>query len=220
METKKTTLDEFLGMHIEALYTSKSNNVKTGNIPQQFIGANREDSKLSCKGCPLLEKVCYAQNGTEAYFGHNSVIRANNKGKDYSLQNALDNRAKSAKYFRLGAIGDPSAVKDVIKVGEKIREEGLGVLSYTHFWNSRGEFLKGHAMASCDTWEEAEEATNRGWRATVHVDELKEKQGKTETGKRFTLCPAQRTENKIKCNDCGLCDAKLKAAEIIVFLNH
>jgi len=216
---------------MKALYTSKSNNVKTGNIPQQFIGETRELSKESCSGCPLLkpkinengepeEIPCYAQNGTEGYFGHNSVIRANKNGKDYTLDNALKNRAKTAKYVRLGSIGDPSAVEDVLEVGQTIREEGLGVLSYTHFWDSRGEFLKGEAMASCDTWEEAEEATNRGWRATVHVDKLEQKQGKTETGKRFTLCPAQRTDNRIKCNDCGLCDAKRDAAEIIVFLNH
>ena len=205
---------------MKALYTAKSNNVKTGNIPQQFIGETRELSKESCSGCPLLEKVCYAQNGTEAYFGHNSVIRANKKGKDYTLGNALKNRAKTAKYVRLGSIGDPSAVEDILEVGQTIREEGLGVLSYTHFWDSRGKFLKGEAMASCDTWEEAEQATNDGWRATVHVEALEQKQGKTETGKRFTLCPAQRTDNRIKCNDCGLCDAKRDAAEIIVFLNH
>lgn len=205
---------------MKALYTAKSDNVKTGNIPQQFVGETRELSKESCTGCPLLEKVCYAQNGTEAYFGHNSVIRTDKKGKDHSLKYALDHRAKSAKYFRLGAIGDPSAIEDILVIGEKIREYGLGVLSYTHFWNNRGEFLKGEAMASCDTWEEAEDATNKRWRATIHVDELPVKQGKTEQGKRYTLCPAQRTDNRIKCNDCGLCDAKLDAAEIIVFLNH
>jgi len=207
----------------EALYVAQSGNRKTGDIPQQFIGATRQDSLESCGGCPLLEQVCFAQNGTEAW-AHGQIIRALARGKDYSLAQALEYRDKDAAYVRFGAIGDPSALEPAQYFADEhaCREAGLGVISYTHFWKSsgprsRGRHLKGHAMASCDTWQEAQTAVNRGWRATVHVKRLHALQGKTTQGARFTLCPAQRTHNRIQCNDCGLCDATKRAAEIIVF---
>ena len=71
----------------------------------------------------------------------------------------------------------------------------------------------------CDTWDEAEEAVARGWRATVHVEGLNVLQGKTAHGTRYTLCPAQR-EKAVACDDCGLCDGTRKAVPIIVFLNR
>lgn len=203
-------------------YVARSCNQKTGDIPQQFVGATRDESRATCQGCPLLDTICYAQNGTEAYFGHRQIIKTAATGKDYSIEQALKKRNKRSKYVRFGAIGDPSAIEPetYTKHERMVRESGMGLLSYTHFWKSRGQHLKGRAMASCDTWEEAEEATDQGWRAAVHVPALDKPQGKTASGKRYTLCPAQRTRNRIQCNDCGLCDATKQAAEIIVFLNH
>ena len=58
------------------LYTSQSENRKTGNIPQQYIGTSREESRDSCRGCPLLERVCYAQNGTVGHFGHPNMLKS------------------------------------------------------------------------------------------------------------------------------------------------
>lgn len=37
------------------LWISNTDNSKTGDIPTLFIGATRQESRESCKGCPLLE---------------------------------------------------------------------------------------------------------------------------------------------------------------------
>lgn len=208
-------------MPVQAYYTARSSNRKTGDIPQQFVGLTREESKASCAGCPLLASQCYAQNGTEL-FAHSSVIRAADRGRNYSLTAALAGRRRDARYVRFGAIGDPSALGAAAyrQDEQMVRAAGLGVLSYTHFWQTKGWWLKGRAMASCDTWEEVELATSPGWRAAVHVPSLDAPVGKTASGKTYALCPAQKTNLRVQCNACGMCDATHKGPEVIVFLDH
>ena len=222
------------------LYVSKSKNRKTGNIIQQCIGKSRDESKKTCQGCPLLLKkaekakedkgqaVCYSQWGSEGW-AHTIMLKAKDKGKDYSLQTALDNRSRDSKYVRFGVIGDASGIdpKTLARDEQIVRDAGLGVLNYTHFWKVRGQektpkgaHLKGHAMASADTWEDAKQAVNEGWRVFLHLNKIEKLQGKTAEGYSFTKCPAQRTNNKITCNMCGLCDGIKKAVDIIIVNNH
>ena len=222
------------------LYVSKSKNRKTGNIIQQFIGKTRDESKATCDSCPLLvmkgdkaegdkdQTSCYSQYGSEGW-AHTIMIKAKERGKDYSLKNALANRSSDSKYVRFGVIGDASGINPkVIARDEKmVRDAGLGVLNYTHFWKIRsnektpkGAHLKGRAMASVDSWADAKRAVQEGWRAFLHVPKIDKLQGKTEDGHSFTKCPAQRTDNKITCNNCGLCDATKKAVDIILVDDH
>lgn len=241
------------GQEVKALYTPTSKNAKTGNIPQSYIGTTCDETNASCEGCPLrIKKVsedskragkskvqrfgmgCYAWGGT-AVWGLKNMQKAYARGKEYSIDTAIAKSIRSAKYLRQAVIGDPSAVnRDTYFSDEaKARNAGLGVLSYTHFWQTRGAWLKGFAMASCDTVADAEKAVSEGWRAAVHVPEMKDisgdnarLQGKTASGASFTLCPNQRADkadargNTPQCNDCGLCDATKKAVDIVVFLDH
>lgn len=205
---------------MQSLWTSRSANRKTGDIPQQFIGSTREESKASCTGCPLLaDRTCYSHFGTEAW-GHTTMIKASSRGKDYSLETALAQRAVSAKYVRMGAIGDPASTP-VKTITRKVRKLGLGVLCYTHFWATRGKGLKGLAMASCDTWAQVKTAVRSGWRAAIHVEpawlETHGTHGKLD-GIRFTQCPNQT--HGVQCNECGLCDAARPVVDVIVFQNH
>jgi len=226
------------------LYTPTSSNRKTGNIPQQWVGSTYEQTRQSCAGCPLLihakadksasnkraqkfGQACYAHYGF-ARMGFMSLLKRNAEGRgDYSLDFALQNRNVDAKYVRFGAIGDPSAINDTtLKAQEKkIRKLGLGILSYTHFWKDRGKHLKGRALASCDNWQDVEQATKEGWRAAIHVDarELEllgvmQTSGATLAGARWSRCPAEL--KKASCNTCGLCDATRQVVDIIVFTNH
>lgn len=215
------------------LYSARSKNAKTGNIPQQTVGTTLDETRDSCHGCPLLDAGCYAHGGT-VYWGLASLHKAFKRGKDYSLKAALAGRHKAAKWFRFGMIGDPSRAVGVIADEETIRGEGLGVISYTHHWQTDGAYLKGHAMASCDNLDDTIKATNDGWRATVHLsdEEIEKigKQGKLENGASFTMCPAQRKKEvridakgkrknfyPVQCNDCGLCDASRDVVNVILF---
>jgi len=209
-------------MHV--YYVGQSSNRKTGNIPQQFIGGTRKESMKTCEGCKLLaSKVCYAQFGTES-IAHGSVRRASARGKDYTLQTALDNRSTHARYFRFGTIGDPSGIPDrILRKAERVaRNSGLRVLNYTHFWATRGKHLLGRAMASCDTFKDAWKAVHQGWRATVVVSQnFIDKHGTKGVyrGKRWALCPYQ--SHGTQCNDCGLCDgSRSELLPIIVFKEH
>jgi hypothetical protein len=232
---------------IKLYYTARSDNSKTGDIPQQWIGADHDESKRSCVDtdgtpCPLLAKICYAQNGTVGHLGFGRVISTSRKDAGrYALRSALNRRSLKARFVRFGSIGDPSAIAVRLYTYHynMVRKVGLGVLSYTHFWKTKGSRLKGKALASCDTMEDAKAAVDAGWRATIHLDDASPPQGKTKDGYSYTVCPAQRgyeylgkRENRrknpvydsryagITCNDCGLCDPERKGLDIVVFMNH
>lgn len=223
-------------------YTARSLNDKTGNIPTQWIGKNQEESMSTCQGCPLLEsKLCYSQYGTVGRFGLRAISKAAETGKNYTIEAALCDRHPRARYVRFGSIGDPAAIpaETYNRHVAMVRSHGLGVLSYTHFWRTRGRHLKGKALASCDSLEDAEAAVNEGWRATLHVKTMPQAQGVTEGGHNYTLCPAQRGYKQLgpkqrrrdnphydpkysgmTCNSCGLCDPSRKGLDIVIFEEH
>lgn len=228
-----------IGLREDSLfYVDKSSNRKTDNIPQQVIGVDKEESHFTCHGCLLFEETtCYSQFGTPAIGFSQTRRAALERGKDKSFEYALENRAKDAKMFRMGAIGDPGSIaEDVyLKHDQAARDEGLGVLSYTHQWHwQHAEFLKGKALASCDNWKDVVDSTSEGWRAAMHVDEneeifngktIKEAPQGNVDGINYFLCPAQRKEHlggrEAFCNDCGLCDGEKKSnVDAIIFIQH
>jgi len=220
------------------LYVERSNNKKTDDMPQQIIGATKEESIGTCQGCPLWkDRTCYSQCGISA-IGFNETRKAVARGKDKSVRNALKRRNKRARYGRFGSIGDPGSIAEDVYFDHdtQFRAEGLGVLSYTHQWHwQHASFLKGKALASCDNWKDVVDSTNDGWRAAIHVDKdknaifngktiLEAPQGEID-GKKYFLCPAQRKEflggREAFCNDCGLCDGEKKTnVDAIVFIQH
>ena len=100
--------------------------------------------------------VCYSQFGTPALgFSGGMVPRAKRVPEEYTLEYALTNRLRRAKYVRFGAIGNlwPAIPKrKIVSDVEKVRAEGLGVLMYDHrAWKVKpGQWMKDYAMASCD----------------------------------------------------------------------
>jgi hypothetical protein len=170
----------------------------------------------------LLDNGCYAHRARIAW-GHANVIRST---KARSIEAALRASIRSARYIRFGTIGDPSAI-DPNLYDEHMRlarSYGLGVLSYTHLWRTRGRWLRGKALASCDSMHDVYYAIKAGWRAAVHLPKshpvIQARDGKTKYGATFKLCPAERERCKITCNDCGLCDPTRQAVDIIVFKNR
>lgn len=215
-------------------YIPKSQNEKTGRTVSQFIGASREESEQTCRICPLWkENTCYAQDGSPQ-MGHSSVLRVVRNGEDRSIEHALIHKHKTAKYARFGSIGDPGSIAPEVYQDheQQTRGAGLGVISYTHQWYlPHAQFLKGHALASADNMKDVVDSVAAGWRSAVHVDpdaplfdgkSIAEKpQGVMNNGIKYFLCPAQRTENKVTCNDCGLCDGtKPMKYNTIVFVEH
>lgn len=206
-----------------AMWTGTTKNTKTGDVPTLWVGSTREESKASCKGCPLLDSGdCYAQFGTPS-IGHGSMIRAARKGKRYTLKAALQTSKRSAKMARFGAIGDPAALpmQYLRKAIKAVRSVGLDPVGYTHHWRSKPE-LAGVFMASCDSLEDCDNAIAMGYRAAVVLPWDHKGKFTTPQGAKGIVCPAMAAEEKgksVTCNDCRLCDGS-KSGPVIGFPNH
>lgn len=208
---------------VSILWTARSGNRKTGNVPTAFVGATREESKASCKGCPLLDQGCYAHSGQVA-IGHTSAIKAyGRRSARYTLPAALAKRHRGARMVRVSAIGDVGLsgpdVASTIK--ETIRAAGLALVGYTHHWrNPAAAPWKGALLASCETAEQADQALAAGWRASVVTPEGLPRSYQTPAGNRVVQCPATLAKGKsIQCNTCRLCDGS-KSGPIIAFPVH
>lgn len=212
---------------------TQSENHKTGKIPTAFP-ADATEAWESCTGCVLRDRrrtgtahrppqqatvACYFWTGA-THLAIRRLAAAEQRGRAYTLERALAGRRGDARAVRMSQGGDPNACDRTTyrQWRDTVQALGLAWLDYTHFWRSKGGWLQGMAMASCDTWAEAVAAVQAGWRAAVHVDALQALQG-TVAGIKYTLCPAQRKKGVVTCNTCRLCDASRDVVPIIVFLN-
>lgn len=188
---------------IASLWTVSSRNRKTGDIPTQYVGATREETLASCKGCSLAPDGeiggCYAWCGNVSR-GANSVRKATAKGRSASLTAALARTPRSARCVRFGAIGDPARLKREILLADLAlaRSSGFKVLAYTHHWSEEPltGSLKFNALASCETTAQVDEALAKGWLVALAGPVYA--QG-------LVTCP-NYARPEIQCNRCGLCD--------------
>ena len=225
--------------------TATSRNTKTGNIPTVWIAGDSGDpdtdkqetaASCACSGCPLLPKhkggegvpedrlPCYAWQGQVSIALGTIIKAAKRKGrKHYSLWNALKNSASSARYVRMTAIGDPSALnrrqkEEMTDTIQQYNEQYCGpknqyrLIGYIHGWRL-APWWKDRLMASCDTLEEADKAIAKGWRPAVTVPSgTKGKSVKTPAGNTLLICPHLTEDAKEKrvpdCNDCGWCSVE------------
>tara|TARA_Y100001963_G_C6793579_1_gene457177 strand:- start:14845 stop:15549 length:705 start_codon:yes stop_codon:yes gene_type:complete len=229
------------------LWTGRSKNSKTGDIPQGYVGATKAQANASCDGCPMRNNGCYYWQGT-AVMGHSSMQKKYTTHPDqYSLSAALTKSIRSSRYVRGAVGGDPWVFTRETVEGwvDQIRNAGLrGLLLYTHFAKDKGKHLKGLAMASVHSLQEADDLIDDGWRTAMVTDQyrvpgsrkpnlkhLPEWNGQslfvTPKGRKGIVCPAQYKQG-VNCNTCGLCDAKHTgisryagdAGSLIVFLSH
>jgi hypothetical protein len=227
-------------MKMKMLWVGTSTNPKTGSIPQGYVGEEKSEARASCAGCPMLGNGCYYHQGSAGQ-AHNSMIRANKRdttGQRYKLETALGKSVRIARYVRGAVGGDPNVFDRATVLGwiEQIRAHGMkGLLLYTHFWETKGAHLKGLAMASCDSLEDADRAIAAGWRVAVILPASDPTSKRTRlksepwagekfvtpNGHRVVVCPAQRPELRKDCNTCGLCDpTSHDGVKAIGFLEH
>ena len=221
------------------LWVPRSKNAKTGDIPQGYVGATKQEAAESCDGCPLYRNGCYHWQGTPS-IAHTAMTKAHQKdSKRYTLRKAIKGSVRSARYARGAVGGDPWVFDRETVAGwiDSLKSEGIkGLLLYTHFAADKGAHLKGLAMASVHSLSEADDRIREGWRAAMVADfkapdskQTTLKDVPTWNGEEFTtpdghtgiVCPAQY--KAVDCNTCGLCDAKRPngdKAPLIVFLKH
>ena len=213
------------------LWLAETTNRKTGNIPTLYLGSTREESKATCAGCPLLDNGCYSQGGTVA-MGHSSTIKKLDRvGMGaYSIENALRNSWRGAKYARATAIGDAArAAPEKIRADhDAVRAFGLGWLAYTHFpWEALANGVADLFVASVSSLADADAVLAAGYtRAAVVLPWDAYQHGRTFTtpaGEKGVICPALWAHSKDKrltCNDCGLCDPVARGPKVVGFPDH
>jgi hypothetical protein len=211
----------------DILWTARSRNDKTGDVPTAWIGADRAMCLDSCKGCPYApieidgDGSCYAHAKTPR-IGHASVVKAAARGKDYSIGAAIKGARRSARMLRYTALGDGGRTAPGVaaQIRSAARAAKLALVGYTHHWreDSVAAEWRGFLMASCGTLAEADTALANGWRATVVVPVEHPTRSTTPNGAKVVVCPAQ-VSKRVKCNDCRLCDAS-KPGPVIAFREH
>ena len=220
------------------LWVGRSKNDKTGDIPQGYVGEDKEQTEASCEDCPMRKDGCYHWLGARR--AQASMQRAYvNKPERYSLEHAIGESRRTARYGRGAVGGDPWVFprEEVAGWASQLRDAGLkGLLLYTHFAADKGAHLKGLAMASVHSLDEADDRIREGWRAAMvadfrapgskratlkHLPEWSGEKFTTPDGRDGIVCPAQH--KAVDCNSCGLCDAQHvngERAPLIVFLQH
>lgn len=175
------------------LWVGRSNNDKTGDIPQGYVGVDKAETERSCEGCPLRQDGCYhwlgarraqasmqrahAKDMAEVHsLGVHRAKEAMRRPHRYSLKTAISNSRRMARYVR-GAVGGDPWIFDRETVegwANDVREAGFrGMLLYTHFAADKGAHLQGLAMASVHSLEEADDRIDEGWRVALTSDDLK-----------------------------------------------
>lgn len=195
------------------LYTARSWNRKTGDVPTGWVGPNIEAARETCSGCPLLEtSTCYAHIGSPRIAAEGIYKAA--KRKQYTLKAALKNAHRKARFVRLTALGDIARIdaRSRRRDMQEIRASGFGILAYTHFWREAcAADLRREVMASCNNPREADEALAAGWIPAAIVPAADGVFYNTPNGAKLIVCPAQRKPDVVTCNDCGLCDRRSPA---------
>ena len=219
------------------LWVPDSANTKTGPIPQGYVGATRQETEESCKGCPMRKNLCYYWRGMPVA-AHSGMQRRNaTDPARYTIERAISRSRRSAKFARGAVGGDPSVFdRSIVQTWtNKFQAAGFrGLLLYTHFAETRGSHLKGLAMASTNSFEQSDRLLSDGWHVaqTVqfrtphtkrhslkHLPVWQGQKFKTPSGKLGVVCPAQ-TRRGIDCNSCGLCSNHQKKQQYIIFLMH
>ena len=184
-----------------------SRNVKTGRMLQTWILQQDMHPKEAvrtgqdtgiCGTCPLKGlngqlRTCYVRV-------ENAPTNVWKKWKAGGYTHADDDtirRAVRYRKVRLGAYGEPTAVPY-----ERMRlltDSAAGWTGYTHRWASIGAEWAGMLMASVEDAQTAQQARLQGWRPFLATDDPD-----SVPDKAF-LCPAEREDDPITCEDCGVC---------------
>jgi len=199
------------GEPIVAIATIDSQNPKTADMvqvwilrgdmrPMEAVRQNKDDA--ICGDCPQrwnLGGACYVIVSKAP----ESVYRRLTFGDGYQDENHI-RRVKKAllqRTIRLGAYGDPCAVP--FEVWESLIAQGCQLWTgYTHQWKDvKNQKYRELLMASCDSFEDAKQAKDMGWRFFL-VQRLLET-NLPALGK-VIECPS--TARDATCDDCTACD--------------
>jgi len=190
-----------------------SENSKTGGMVQVYILYRHEspseaimsgNDSVICGDC--IFRAQYDTNGAmipgtrrcyvTIWQGPRSVWNCYRAGR-YAYANG-DYSAFAGRVVRWGAYGDPALIP--LPIIRKVSAVAAGRTGYTHQWRVYPE-LRPYLMASCDSIEDAIDATANGWRYFRVASK-----GETGIRRNEIVCPASAESGKrTTCENCRLC---------------
>jgi len=214
---------ELDGKPIVAIITginNKSNNSKTGDMPQVWIirsdlhptEALRTGEDVSiCGNCPYrpqeLGDNALKKHSRKCYVNTMSFNSVYKKYANHGYEKAdLDNLAivLSGYHVRIGAYGDPAAVP--IAVWDKVLANCKST-GYTHQWKTCSLDYAKYCMASCDSPLDVVLSSAKGYRTffVQNIEDYKNTQ-RVVNGIKLAVCPASKEMNKVTtCSKCMAC---------------
>jgi len=217
------------GKPIVAIVTGlqrKSNNPKTGNIPQVWImrsdiapniAVHTGDDYSICGNCKHRGVIVDGKNTKRPCYvtvwqAPLAVYKAFKRGTYPDYSNDLDGAADILRSLvvRIGAYGDPYAIP--VTVWDNTLQHVDAPLGYSHQWKQASKQLMRYCMASVDNEIEAKQANKLGYRY------FRTKQFTASKIRKETICPASLDNTTITCADCKACGglgAKAKANIVI-----
>lgn len=208
------------GGPIVAIATWRSQNSKTGDVPQVWI--LREDvaplqavrsgaDRSICGDCPLRGHVLDGRNVGRACYvvlhqAPTAVWLAYRRGVYREVSKVQLARLFAGMFIRIGAYGDPAAVPTI--VWRAMLVDARGWAAYTHQWRTSTS-LQTIAMASCETDADTREAVARGYRVFRVVAPG------TPRLPGHAACPASAEEGRrLTCQECRACNGDASGARL------
>lgn len=198
-----------------------SRNKKTGNMLQTHIliddGTLPSEHVKSGSDAPICGDCKYrGGNGcyVKTYQSQNQMYRAYLKNR-YRLFTNKYAYLLEGRLVRIGSYGDPAAVP--MFIWTRLMQLTAGWTCYTHQWNTSPYDASPFSMASTDTYEEALQALDAGYRI-FHVATDKSDIDRIPDS---IWCPATpEGGEKTTCVQCRLCSGNATQAKNILAMPH
>lgn len=207
-------------------FVERSQNQKTG--PAAAIYRTQDscpDGSGDTIRCPLMGKICYAENRNGRPSPFDTAERGITGTADILATWA---RTLPSPYvLRLNVSGDflgPDGRPDLEYIAAvnafAAARPDVTIIGYSHAWRQlRPDMFVGYSVAaSCDTADDIAEAIAAGWAPVTVVPETDPAGviGSTVGGRRIVECP--NTTRGVQCVDCRLCARPQRAT--VAFRAH
>jgi hypothetical protein len=204
---------------IVCILTTRSKNVKTGNMLQTWIllrdinpmEAIHDDMDAPICGLCIhrILRTCYV----EVWQAPASVWKTYQKGGYTTPSTETLSAVCAGRMLRIGAYGDPAAVP--IAVWDQVAPLCAGYIGYTHQWKDFPQLAR-YCMASVDSATERPYAKALGFRTFRARGHSTERAHHQEA-----QCPgAEEAGKKMKCIDCKYCDlTRPFTGDVTIFLH-
>lgn len=213
----------------------------------QAMAATYAGKNTCSTNCPLYAE-CYAKGGNVKHTfnrltpGTKQFERSSEKARGGSFDDMV-NTIDSTLYdqpLRVSISGDlPSDrshqdaldVFAVAKLSKVAIKRKLKAWTYTHKNDvNNSDYVADIARQNNDNWclnistdtlDQAVESFNKGLPTVITLDhsELNGKNGFTYNGIKFKVCPNQLNADKVRCNNCMICQQH-KRDHVVIFIKH